>query len=119
MARKYARQVLPAQAAGTSSGATAIKTFDDNRQRRLVGVFIAGGAAGQHTQLDKAGTVYADLDHPMFGAGKGPLDADVTFEGGVQLSFNAIVDVGGTAIAAGTVILTVVYEVAGGVQGSP
>lgn len=116
MARKFARVVLPAQAAGTSSGATSLKTFDDNKQRTLKGVYVSGGAVLQHTQLDLAGTVFADLDHAMFGVGRGPLDLDVAFPGGTLFSFNAIVDTGGTAIAANTVVLTVVYETAGPVQ---
>lgn len=107
---RYVRVVLPATAAGAQSGATALKTFDDNASRRLVGVYVSGGAALQHTQLDKAGRVFADVDHAMFGTGRGPLELDQVYEGGVQFSYNAMVDAGGTVIAANAVVLTLRYS---------
>lgn len=106
---RYVRVVLPAQAAGTSTGATALKTFDDNAQRNLNGVFVSGGGALQHTQLDLAGRVFADVDHQMFGTGRGPLELDVDYPAGVLFDYNAIVDAGGTAIAANATVLTLRY----------
>lgn len=107
---RYVRFVLPAIAAGARSGPTQLPSFDDNRNRRLVGIFVSGGGALQHTQLDVAGRVFADVDHQAFAAARGPLELDQTFPAGTQFSFTTIVDGGGTAIAANATVLTLRYS---------
>lgn len=107
---RYVRVVLPATAAGAVGANQQITTFDDARARRLVGVFVSGGGALQHTKIDVAGRVIADIDHAMFGTGRGPLELDQVYPAGVIFSATPQVDVGGVAIAANTVVLTLRYS---------
>lgn len=107
---RYVRRVIPATAAGAQTGAVALASFDDNRVRRLTGVFVSGAGALQHTQLDVAGRVFADVDHQMLSSARGPLELDQVYPNGVQFSANTLVDAGGTAIAANATVLTLRYS---------
>lgn len=107
---RYVRAVLPAIAAGATGANITPTTFDDSRPRRLTGVFVSGGGALQHTKLDVAGRVFADIDHAMFSAARGPLELDQQYPQGVLFSATPQVDTGGTAIAATTVVLTLRYS---------
>lgn len=107
---RYVRVVLPAIAAGAVGANIQLATFDDNRNRRLTGVFVSGGGVLQHTKIDIAGRVIADIDHNMFGTGRGPLELDQNFPGGVLFSVTPQVDAGGAAILANAVVLTLRYS---------
>lgn len=113
---RYVRAVAPVVAAGAQQGATNLATFDDARDRRLTGIFVSGGGTLQHTQLNVAGRVIADVDHVAFAAARGPLELDQLYPAGTLFSINSLVDAGGVAIAANTVVVTLRYSVDQGVQ---
>lgn len=106
---RYVRYLVPAVAAGATNGPVNVTGFDDNRRRRLTGIYVSGGGALQHTKVDVAGRVFVDIDHAMFGTGRGPLELDQVFEPGVIFSVQNVVDIGGVAIAANTVVVTLRY----------
>lgn len=107
---RYVRSLLPPIAAGVVGANIQLATFDDNRTRRLTGIFVSGGGALQHSKLDLAGRVFADVDHAMFAAARGPLELDQSFPSGVLFSVTPQVDAAGVAILASTVVVTLRYS---------
>lgn len=103
MATRYLRATIPAVGVGAQSGATALPSFDDSRQRTVIGFRTSNAAKGVHTKLDVAGTIYADLDH---GVVSGLTDFVMLAEPvpiNVLISFNVFND-SGAALAAGDFI---------------
>lgn len=110
MAVRYVRTVVPALAAGASSARTVIPTFDDDKPRKLTGLFVANPTALVHTQLDISGVVIADVEHGDFTLVPQILPFDATYQVGVQVALTFVNSSAG-ALAANHDVVTLRYEV--------
>lgn len=118
MPTRYARFAIPAIAAGASTGATAVPTFDDQVPRKLVGFLMTNQTKLIHVQLDAAGRVFADLDGGIMAQQRDFIPLDQDYPVGVALSVN-ILNASAGALAVNTDALVLKYTTTGAAIPTP
>lgn len=103
MATKYVRTTVGAIAAGAQKGDTFISSFDDDKPRKITGIWCTDTTTLIHTQIKVAGTPYVDVDDQLFAHLTQFLDCDVSYGPTQQFQLNVVNDSAG-ALAAGQAI---------------
>lgn len=109
MATKYVRVAIGAVAAGAQKGDTFVGSFDDDKPRKITGIWSGDTTALIHTQIKVAGTPYVDVDDQVFAHLNQFLDCDVSYGATQQFQLNVVNDSAG-ALAVGQAV-TIRYEV--------
>lgn len=110
MAVRYVRFLVPTIAAGANSGRQVISTFDDDKPRKVTGIFVANPTALLHSQLDISGVVIADIEHGDFSIVPQILPLDATYQVGVQVAITVVNGSAGAHTSPHDVV-TIRYEI--------
>jgi hypothetical protein len=107
---KYARLNVPATGAGATSADVNVTTPDDSKLRRVTGFQNSNTTKLIRTVLKKVGNPMNDIDNSILGRFTDFAQCDVSYEPGVQVSFD-IINASAGAIAANAENIVVRYEV--------